>query len=130
MIKKILVVDDEKEIRDVIKDYFSDTDYVIAEAASAEEALDIVKKESIFVILVDIRLPGMSGLDLCRMIRTKYPLTSLFAITGYSSVYELADCREAGCDDYFMKPLDLSAIKLTVDGAFKKIERWSGHFKQ
>lgn len=128
MAKKILIVDDEASIRDMFHDLFEGTEYEVIPAVDAAQALEILKKDSIYVIFLDIRMPGMNGLELCRVIRAKYPISCLYAITGYSSVYELADCRAAGFDDYFLKPIDTATIIEIVDISFRRIKRWSGQF--
>jgi len=122
--KKILVVDDEVHIRDMLEQAFSKAGYTVRLAESAEETLDILKDEKIQVIFLDLKLPGMNGLKLCRKIRKEFPIAIIHAITGYASLFELADCREAGFDDYFNKPVDLKLLFKAAQDAFEKIDRW------
>ena len=122
--KKILVVDDEKAILDLFKKAFTRYGYVVRTAESGEEALGIVKDEKIWVMFLDLKLPGMTGVELCRRIRKEYPLTIAFAVTGYASLFVLSDCREAGFDDYFVKPVDLSLLVYAAEKAFERLERW------
>ncbi len=124
MNKKILVVDDEKMIRNMLEKALTREGYDVVCSGSGEDALEILKKETINVMFLDLKLPGMNGLELCRKIRAKYPLSVLYAITGYVLLFELSDSREAGFEDYFTKPVDLKTIFRAAAEAFEKVERW------
>jgi len=122
--KRILVVDDEQQIRDMYSQAFSRAGYTVRAAESAEEALDILKQEQYWVLFLDLNLPGMNGVDLCRQIRKQYPMAIPYAVTGYASLFELSDCRDAGFEDYFTKPASLSDLLGAAEHAFKKLARW------
>ncbi|MEW6263294.1 MAG: response regulator [Thermodesulfobacteriota bacterium] len=122
--KRIMVVDDEKEIREIFEETFSKAGYSVQTAESAEEALDIMNRNPAWVLFLDLNLPGMNGVELCRRIRRDWPLAIAYAVTGYASLFEVSDCREAGFEDYFTKPVSLSDLLETADHAFKKTERW------
>ena len=124
MNKKILVVDDELPIRKMLGKAFSKGGYVPVLAESAEGALEILEKESIHVIFTDLNLSGMNGIELCRKIKHDNPVASVYSMTGYSSIFELAECRDAGFEDYFTKPFDISLLLTTAENAFAKLERW------
>ena len=122
--KRILVVDDEKQIRDMYSQAFTRAGYEVTTAESAEEALEIFKREQFWVLFLDLNLPGMNGVDLCREIRKQYPMSIAYAVTGYASLFELSDCRDAGFEDYFTKPASLSDLLEAAEHAFKKLARW------
>ncbi len=122
--KRILVVDDEKQICDLFSQVFSKAGYSVQTAESAEEALEIMAKTPFPVLFLDLNLPGMNGVELCRQIRKGWSMTICFAVTGYASLFELSDCRDAGFEDYFTKPASLSDLLAAAEHAFKKIERW------
>ena len=122
--KKILIVDDEKTIRDMLEMMFTKAGYQVRSAESAEDAIELLKNENIYVMFLDLNLPGMNGVELCRKIRKDTPLTIIHAVTGYASLFELSDCREAGFDDYFYKPIVLSMLLKVAEEAFKKLDRW------
>ena len=124
MQKKILVVDDEKMIRDMLEKALTREGYEVVCSESAEEALEALKKTTAQVMFLDLKLPGMNGLDLCREIRELYPMSIAYAITGYASLFELSDCRRAGFEGYFTKPVDLKTLFETANDAFEKIKRW------
>jgi DNA-binding response OmpR family regulator len=122
--KRILVVDDEQTILDLYTQAFERAGYRVTTAETAEDALDKLKTESFWVFFLDLNLPGMSGVDLCRQIRNQYPMAIVYAVTGYASLFELSDCRDAGFEDYFTKPANLSDLLEAADNAFKKLTRW------
>lgn len=122
---RILVVDDEEPIRKMLATAFAEIGFTVVLAGSAEEALEILKKERIQVMFLDLKLPNMNGLELCRQIRKDYPIACVFAMTAWTSLFELVNCRDAGFDDYFTKPVDLEMLFKTARDAFEKIERWT-----
>lgn len=122
--KKILVVDDEKAILNLLKQAFSRAGYDVRLAESAETALDILKNETIYVMFFDLNLTQMNGIELCKAVKKSMPISILYAITGYASLFELAECRGAGFEDYFKKPVNISTLIQKAASAFEKIERW------
>lgn len=122
--KKILVVDDEELIREMFEMAFEQAGYEVRSAESAEDALEILKDEKFWVMFLDLNLPGMDGVTLCRQIRKDYPLAIIHAVTGYVSLFGLSNCREAGFDDYFPKPVNLKVLINAAKNAFEKLDRW------
>ncbi|HUH65767.1 MAG TPA: response regulator [Syntrophales bacterium] len=124
MAKKILVVDDEEATRDLLRDTFSTEGYDVKLAEGADQAFEILKDEDIEVIFLDLKLFGMNGIELCKQIRKENPIAIIFAMTGWAALYEIEECREAGFDDFFTKPMDMEMLLTAVDGAFEKLSRW------
>lgn len=124
MEKKILVVDDSAEMRFLLEEAFTMEGYTVVSAETAEEALDLQPKERCLVMFLDLNLPGMNGLELCRQIKAEFPLAICHAITAYTDLFKLADCREAGFEDFFPKPIDLAILYKAAQEAFEKVERW------
>ncbi len=122
--KKILIVDDEVAILNLFQTAFSKEGYQVLTAESGELALEILKNEEIHVMFLDLNMPEMNGVELCIKIKKNMPISVVYAMTGYASLFELADCRDAGFDDYFKKPVNLSILFEAVEDAFKKIDRW------
>ncbi len=125
--RRILVVDDEQPIRDLLNQAFTGMDYEVDTAANGQEALDMVAQHGVQLALMDLKLPGLDGLELCLRIRRFNPLAVIFAMTGYPSLFELSDCREAGFDDYFRKPVKLQVLSRAVEQAFERLERWESY---
>ena len=127
--RKILVVDDEVSIRDLFQSVFTEAGYEVLLAEGGKEALVILKMHDTDVIFLDLKLFGMNGIDLCRQIRKNKPISMIYAMTGWSALFEIDECREAGFDDYFEKPLDMEKLLLLVDQAFERLERWKKRYK-
>lgn len=126
MERKILIVDDDADIRNIFEQAFSQKGYVVRLSESAEEAMEILKQENINVFFLDLRLPEMSGVELCKQIKKTNPMTVIYAVTGHASIYDVILCCNAGFDDYFTKPMDLELLFKAAQDAFEKIERWEG----
>ncbi len=122
--KKILVVDDEAAIVNLLTKVFSRAGYTVRSAQNAETALTLLENEEIKVMFFDLNMPEMDGVQLCKEVKKNMPMSLVFAITGYASLFELADCRDAGFEDYFKKPVNIKTLIKTAEDAFEKIERW------
>ncbi len=82
--RKILVVDDERTVREILEIAFDRAGYSVRSATCAEKALDILKKESIPLMFIDIGLEKMNGFELCEHIRKDSPRAIIYALTGYA----------------------------------------------
>ena len=129
MKEKILVVDDELSIRGLFEEVLSEAGYDVRLAENGERALDILQEEDINVIFLDLRLFGMNGIELCRNIRKTNPLAMIYAITGWAALFEIEECREAGFDDYFTKPVSPEMLSTAVKDAFEKLGRWKRRYE-
>ena len=109
----------------MLKDAFASQGYDVICAESAEKARELMNKKAPQIMFLDLKLPGMDGVELCRQIRRDHPITCIYAMTGYTSLFDLAECREVGFDDYFVKPIDLKQFFKGVEDAFEKLERWA-----
>jgi DNA-binding response OmpR family regulator len=128
MEQKILVVDDDASVRDLFQSAFHDSSYEIYVAENGEQAFHILKENKINLVFLDLKLFGMNGIELCREIKKKRPIAIIYAITGWTGLFEVAECREAGFDDYFNKPMQTDAIFKAVGDAFEKLERWQKRY--
>jgi CheY-like chemotaxis protein len=122
---RILVVDDEESMRDIMSFTLSDAGYAVETATSGEDALAVMRDNPAWVLFLDLKLPGMNGNELCRAIRKDWPMAIPYAVTGYATLFELAACRDAGFEDYFLKPVDRKLILETAAHSMKKLERWT-----
>jgi DNA-binding response OmpR family regulator len=124
MTKKILVVDDEASVRDLLQDTLCNEGYKVRLAEGAEPAFEILEEENIKVIFLDLKLFGMNGIDLCKQIKRNNPTAIIFAMTGWAALYDIEECREAGFDDFFTKPVNIDVLLKAVGDAFEKLDRW------
>ena len=106
MSKRILVVEDQPDNRQIIRDMLAPTDYEITEAEDGQQALEAIAKNRPDLILMDIQLPIIDGYTATRRIKTDPALRSIpiIAVTSYALSGEDKKAREAGCDDYVPKP--------------------------
>ena len=106
MSRVILVVEDQEDNRQILRDLLKSADYEITEAENGEEALATVVRQRPGLILMDIQLPGIDGYEATRRIKADPALCSIpiIAVTSYALGGDEDKCREAGCDDYVSKP--------------------------
>jgi two-component system, cell cycle response regulator DivK len=106
MSKRILVVEDQPDNRQIIRDMLASTDYEITEAEDGAQALEAIAKQRPDLILMDIQLPIIDGYTATRKIKADPMLRSIpiIAVTSYALNGEEKKAREAGCDDYVPKP--------------------------
>ena len=122
--KHLLIVEDDPTIRRAFSNLFTNAGYRVQAVASAEEALQVMRQAPVPVLFLDLKLPGMNGLELCREVRKEWPWSIAIAVTGYATLFELVACREVGFDDYFIKPVGRKVLLLAAENAFKKLRRW------
>ena len=122
---KLLIVDDEEEIVRMLRRSLELEGYEITTATSPLAAVDLMKKELFNLVLTDIKMPGMSGVELLKEIKRINPLANVIMMTGYSSMSHVVDCLGAGAMDYFVKPFnDLGVIIRALAEARGRVLRW------
>ena len=118
---KVLIVDDEESIRDVLQELMVAGGYTAESAISAEEALEKIQQSHFHLILSDIRMSGMSGIDLLRQIKTQTHGTEVVIITSHASVETAVQALQLGAYDYVLKPFEnLEIVFALVHRAFDK----------
>jgi two-component system, cell cycle response regulator len=125
----LLLVDDNSEILDVLEMKFEEN-YTIYRAGSAKDALEILSNHQIYIIISDLGMPEMDGVEFCQKVKEKNLMSVVIALTGKSGLYELMTCLEAGFDDYILKPFKDEDIISSVDFARDKINRWTTYLKK
>ena len=116
---KILIVDDEKSVRQVICQKLASEGYYCLEAANAKQALDKLKRNSIELVILDIKMPGKSGIELLPEIREHYPDTPVVMATVVTDTDTAFQCMRQGAFDYITKPLNFEEFVLTVNRALE-----------
>jgi len=108
---KVLIVDDEAPVRELFEELLKKDGYRVSSVSSGEEALESIKKEDYDAILLDIRLPGMSGLETLKLIKDTKPTSTVIMITGFGYDEDLiAKSKEYGCAGYIGKNMPISQI--------------------
>ncbi len=118
----ILVVDDERVIREGCRRVLSAEGYQVFTAASGEEALEVLNTEEVAVVLCDLKMPGMSALDVLDAIKEHHPGVPLIVITGHGTVTNAVECMKRGAYEFITKPFQPDHLLLIVRRALEKQE--------
>lgn len=111
---RVLVIDDEKSHRSLFCDLITGLGFVADEASHAEEALEIISHRPPQLVLLDVRLPGQSGLELLPVIKERLPTVPVVLITAYGDVREAVAAMKIGAVDYLLKPVDLEELEAII----------------
>jgi DNA-binding response OmpR family regulator len=114
---KIMVVDDEKRICENVQKILSRYDYEVEVAANAEEAMERMARESFNLLISDIVMPGMNGLELLKLVKEQWPLTKVLMFTAYASTDTATKAIRLGALDYIPKPFTPDELRLPVHKA-------------
>ncbi len=127
---RILVVDDEENIRDMLKRHFRFIGYEVECAANGKEALDFMNKKRFEVVISDINMPDMDGIELLRAIKHSAPMTHCIMITGYVTMDNVLACMRLGADTCVFKPLeDMAELEEAVKKAVEHLKHWQMKLK-
>jgi two-component system response regulator HydG len=116
---RILVADDEESHRIMLRAVLQEEGYEVAEAADGPESIRAVEQEPFDLILLDIRMPGMNGIEALMEIRKISPYVPVLMMTAYSSVKTAVDALKAGAFEYLIKPLDIDELKILIEKALE-----------
>ena len=103
--KPILIVDDEPIVRESIRDWLKDAGYQVATAESGEQALEMIEKQDFGVVVLDVRLPGKTGIKVLKELKALKPQIKSIIITAYPSAELAVEARKLGAVDYLIKPV-------------------------
>ena len=104
--KPVLIVDDEPIVRESIRDWLDDAGYEVYTAESGEEALELVEKQDFSIIVIDVRLPGKTGIKVLGEIKQQKPQIQSIVITAYPSAELATEAMKLGAVDYLIKPVN------------------------
>jgi len=125
---QVLVVDDDLSILGVVSEVLEDDGYEVSTAASGEEAVDLIRDGRFALVMSDIRLPGMNGVEVLEYVRRVSPRTNVIMITSHASLDTSIDAIKHGAYDYLLKPFEdlsliSSAAKRAIDAFNLELER-------
>lgn len=115
----ILTIDDEENIRNGLSDNFELEGYEVKQAASGKEGLSLIAKGDIDLVITDLRMDGISGMEVVKTVTTKYPGLPVIVLTGHGSVDDAKSAIKYGAFDFLTKPLDLDHLNTIVKNALK-----------
>jgi DNA-binding NtrC family response regulator len=107
---RILIVDDEEELVSTLAERLALRGFQIESATSGEEALRLVREHDFSVLIVDVKMPGIDGLELTSAIKRDAPELPVILFTGHSSVADAQHGIECGASEYVMKPVDIDVL--------------------
>ena len=111
---KLLIVDDEVEICEFLKSFFEDRDFEVAVANGGSQALEKVADFHPEVVLLDIQMPGMDGLQVLKKIKETYPKVKVIMVTAVETQEKIEEAMRFGADNYITKPLSLEYLEKDV----------------
>jgi len=117
---KILIVDDDENIRNVLTTILEDEDYTVESADTAKKGIEKSEKTVYNLALIDVRLPDMGGIELLAKMRSTEPKMRKIIITGYPTLQNAVEAVNKGADAYIMKPFDVEKILQTIKEQLQK----------
>jgi two-component system response regulator HydG len=117
----ILVVDDDKAHRMMLMDFMDEWGYLAKEADDGGKALEFIHSRPVDLVLMDMRMPGMDGIEATREIHRYNPAIPIIIMTAYSSIPTAVEALKSGAFDYITKPIDFDALKLVMDRALEHV---------
>jgi CheY-like chemotaxis protein len=108
---KLLIVDDNEGVRHLVSRWLERAGFTVQEAKDGAEAVEMVRKDPPDIILADIRMPKIDGIELARIIKNEYPQMKIILMTAYSSPQTIAQARREGVDDYLEKPFTKDQVE-------------------
>ncbi|MCK4786063.1 MAG: response regulator [Desulfobacteraceae bacterium] len=120
---RMMLVDDEERFLSTTKRLLSKKGYEVVTATSGAEALEKLRDEEIHVVILDVKMPGMSGIATLEEIRRQFPLVEVIMLTGHATMESAVDGLRSGATDYLMKPTDIDEIIQKAEEAFLKRQR-------
>jgi two-component system KDP operon response regulator KdpE len=115
----ILIVDDEPQIRRVMRTTLSSNGYTVIDARSGEEAMEIMRKDRPELVLLDVNMPGIGGLEVCREIRDQSDV-AIIMLTVRNTEHDKVLALDAGADDYVVKPFSIEELLARIRAALRR----------
>jgi len=120
---RLMLVDDEKRFLSTTQKLLERKGYDVTTAASGLEALEHLRQKDVDVVILDVKMPGMDGLETLKVIKTEYPLIEVIMLTGHATVESAVDGLKCGATDYLMKPTALEELIQKAEECYAKRQR-------
>lgn len=128
---KILIVDDEEGITNSLVRYFRMLEYKVDGVNSPVKALEMIHNENYMIVISDIMMPEMSGIEMLRRVKDFNGMIQVIMMTGVVTIENVLACLRNGANDCYLKPLDdLTVMKGAVDEAIMRLVKWESMIKQ
>ena len=122
MTRSVLIVEDEPETATLLADSLRRRGFKVDAVYSGEECLEYLKTNKVDVVVTDVRMPGMDGIELCRQLRERYTDLLPLVITGVGGIDTVISAIRAGAYDYISKPVKVDALEIAVGRAIEHLE--------
>lgn len=116
----VLLVDDEKDFVEMLSLRLQETGERVTPAYNGKECLETLEKKNIDVVILDIKMPGMDGIETLREIKRKHPLAEVIMLTGHGTTETAVQGMKLGAYDYLLKPADFEDLTSKLEGARKR----------
>lgn len=116
----VLIVDDEGEFREMISKILAKRELKVVSVESGEKALNVLEHSRIDVVLLDVKMPGIDGIETLQRIRSLKPLVEVVLLTGHASVESGIEGMKLGASDYLMKPIEIDPLLEKLEEAYEK----------
>ena len=123
--KKILIIEDHTDLANILSLHLSDLDYEVKHADDGLKGLNYIENESFDLVILDLMLPGMDGIEICRRIRHQNNYTPVLMLTSKSSEIDRVLGLEIGADDYVTKPFSVREVMARIKALFRRVEAFS-----
>jgi two-component system NtrC family response regulator len=117
---KILVVEDEKPLRELLEMELVRSGYKIESAADGEQGVEKYRQEVFNVVLLDMKMPGMGGVEALKQMRAESTIPEIIVFTGHGTIETAVECIKLGAYDYLTKPVKLDELEMVIDKAYEK----------
>lgn len=118
--KRILLVDDNANVLAVLSDFLKGAGYTVCKAEDAEGAMRVVKEELPHLALIDLRMPGMNGIDLMLSLKKEKPQLPVIIYSGYPSINTAIEAIKNGAEDYIPQPFKLDELSTRIKKTLNK----------
>jgi DNA-binding NtrC family response regulator len=117
---RILLVDDEKDFVETLAERLRTRGFHVTEALNGEEALEKLKEYNFDVTILDVQMPGMSGIEVLEAIKKLKPLTEVLMLTGHGTIETAIDGMKLGAFDFLIKPCDMNVLMEKINKAYER----------
>ncbi|HVB86131.1 MAG TPA: response regulator transcription factor [Candidatus Dormibacteraeota bacterium] len=123
---RILVIDDDPQIRRAMRATLTTRDYQVSDARTGEEGLEMLRESSYDLVLLDINMPGMGGIETCRLIRSSSEI-AIIMLTVSNAEKDKVEALDAGADDYITKPFSMPELLARIRATLRRMPQVPGH---
>jgi two-component system NtrC family sensor kinase len=127
---RLLLVDDERAFINSLSKVFKNKGIVPDTAGNGEECLSLLEKKAVDVVVLDVKMPGMNGIETLRHIKSKYPKTEVILLTGHANTRDGVEGIKSGAFDYLSKPIEIEHLFGKIGQAFEKIQLMEENLRQ